>query len=76
MFLVAMGIMLVGFVLILLGSTATGSSGGCFFWPLPLVLICGLATGTDLYVALGLFSILLVVLFLLFFWWGKWKMAH
>src|SRR5438034_6340805 len=42
---VAFGLILVGSVLVLSGSIVSGSAGGCFFWPFPVILVCG--AGSD-----------------------------
>ena len=64
---VAVALILLGFALVFLGSSAGGGSGGCFFWPLPFIVGCGFGSGSGI---LGgtVFFVLVLVAILVSFW--------
>ncbi len=70
LFPVAVAIILVGFVLVFLGSSADRGSGGCFFWPLPFIVGCGFGSGSVFPAGVVLFVMVLVALLFLF---GSWS---
>lgn len=63
--LVGIALVVVGFLVILLGSSGPGSSGGCFFWPFPVILACGLGAGSSSFLSLGLVLVVSVSLLIL-----------
>ena len=65
--LVAGAVILLGGALVFLGSPTGGGSGGCFFWPLPLIVGCGFGSGSGI---LGgvVFFVLVLALIPVFLW--------
>ena len=68
---VAFGLILVGFVLVLLGSSMSGSGAGCFFWPLPVVVVCGAGSGGAPYTFAILGAVIFAVVLLLSSFWMR-----
>ncbi len=66
--LVGIALVVVGFLVILLGSSSSGSSAGCFFWPFPIILACGLGAGSSTFLSLGLVLVVSVSLLVLSWW--------
>ncbi len=62
---VAISIVVAGVFLVLEGLGGTGgSSAGCFFWPIPLIVVCGGSSTPSLFLPL----IIVAVFFLIFSW--------
>ena len=62
---IAITIISLGFALVILGSFTPGNSGGCFIWPLPFVIGCGVGTGpAGIIAALAFVTVFSLFLFL------------
>jgi len=68
---VAFGLVLVGFVLVFAGIAMSGSVGGCFFWPFPVIIVCGAGTGGASYIEVIVGAIVLVALSVFSFLWMR-----
>lgn len=68
----AFALILAGFVLVIAGSGFSGFSGGCFFWPFPIIIACGAGSGGTPYflIIVGLIAVA-IISFLSFFWMRK-----
>ena len=71
LFLVGVGFFLIGFLLVFLGSAGPASSGGCLFWPFPIIVACSLGTGGGSFLLIGLLATFLTSLILLLGWWTR-----
>ena len=62
-------LILMGFALVLTGSSISGLGGGCFFWPFPVIIACGAGNGGTPYalIIVGLVAVVLMS-FLSFVW--------
>ena len=66
---VAFGLILVGSVLVLSGSIMSGSAGGCFFWPFPVILVCGAQSDGAPYISIIVaLSVVVLISFLTLLW--------
>ena len=66
MLMTAVGLIVSGLGLVLIGSNAT-MSGGCFFWPLPVIVVCGVGTGSEAYLVLAIGLVVVLAISLLSF---------
>ncbi len=71
LFLVGIGFFLIGFLLVFLGSAGPISSGGCLFWPFPVIVVCGLGTGGGPFLLIGVFAAVLISLTVVLGWWTR-----
>ncbi len=71
LFLVGVGFFLIGFLLVFLGSAGPVSSGGCFFWPFPVIVVCGLGTGGGSFLVIGVFAAVLMSVMMVLGWWMR-----
>ncbi len=69
--LVALGLILTGFALVLAGTVASGSAAGCFFWPFPAIIVCGAGTGGASYTFVVVGAIVLVAFSVFSFLWMR-----
>jgi flagellar motor component MotA len=69
--LVALGLILTGFALVLAGTVTSGSAAGCFFWPFPVIIVCGAGTGAAPYSAVVVGAIALVAVSVFSFLWMR-----
>ncbi|OLB46961.1 hypothetical protein AUI07_02590 [archaeon 13_2_20CM_2_53_6] len=66
---VAFGLILVGSVLVLSSSVMSGSAGGCFFWPFPVILVCGAGADGAPYISIIVaLSVVVLISFLTLLW--------
>lgn len=72
LFLVGVGFFLIGFLLVFLGSPGPAFLGGCFFWPFPVIVVCGPGNGGLSLLLIGLFAVVLTFLIVFLGWW-TWK---
>jgi len=68
---VAFGLILVGSVLVLSGSIMSGSAGGCFFWPFPVILVCGAGSDGAPYISIIVALVVVVLISSLSFLWMR-----
>ena len=68
--LVGVGFFLIGFLLVFLGSAGPPLSGGCFFWPFPVIVACGLGNSGGSFLLIGLLATVLTFLITVI---GRWK---
>jgi uncharacterized membrane protein len=62
LFAASIGLIFTGLALVLLSSTSRGFTGGCFFWPFPILIACGVGTTGSAYVPIILAAIILLVM--------------
>lgn len=62
----AVGLIVTGLGLVLIGSNAP-VSGGCFIWPLPIIVVCGAGTNSESYLVLAIGLIVVFAISLLSF---------
>jgi hypothetical protein len=65
------GLILTGIALVLAGAPTSGSRGGCFFWPFPLIIVCGLGTGGSVYVPIIFGAVALMTMLLFSMFWAR-----
>ena len=65
---VAVAVILVGFVLVFIGSSFEGGFGGCFVWPLPFIVGCGVGSGS-VFSGEAVFLLMVLAALLFFFFW-------
>ncbi|MBO0887970.1 hypothetical protein J2P12_02610 [Candidatus Bathyarchaeota archaeon] len=72
LFAVSLGLILTGLALMLVGSATSGLSGGCLFWPFPVIIVCGAGTGgsSNFSIVLGAVALMAMILFSIF-WFRK-----
>jgi len=61
-------IIFAGIILVILGLSTGGGTGGCFVWPFPLIIGCGFGSGGNIGFYLFLFGLLAFAPLL--FWWS------
>ena len=69
--LVAMGFILTGFAVVLAGTVTSGSAAGCFFWPFPVIIVCGAGTGGASYTFVVVGAMVLVAFSVFPFLWMR-----
>lgn len=62
----AVGLIVSGLGLVLIGSNSA-MSGGCFLWPLPIIVVCGAGTGSESYLVLAIGLVVVFAISLLSF---------
>jgi hypothetical protein len=62
LFAASIGLVFTGLALVLLGSTGFGLTGGCFFWPFPILIACGVGTAGSAYAPIILAAVVLLVM--------------
>jgi uncharacterized membrane protein len=69
--ILAFAIIFAGIGLIILGSltgnSSSGSSGSCFFWPIPPVIACGFGSSPGLGPAFSVLVLIVTIIFFVFF---------
>ena len=46
---VGLGLVLLGLSLVIANSATSGTGGGCFFWPFPVIVVCGAGSSGTVY---------------------------
>ena len=72
--LLAFAIVIFGSVLVFVGSASTISAGGCFFWPFPIIFVCGTGTGgvsASILIVAVVIAVFLLSLSLFWTWKGR-----
>ncbi len=74
--LLSFGLILIGTVFVLFGSITMNSTGGCFLWPFPIIVVCGAGSGGAPfgYFIIGVVAVVLVFIVSLF--WVRWRTGY